>query len=142
VELKKLESAGLLLQAVKKIDAEIEEINRMAMLIANGVVELDFTLNTIDVVEKAKQESASYEESGPFRGLYDQLKSMNTGFLFGMQSPYGLAANERAVPAGTSAYKSRVTESCALQILGCLLGEKQSKRSAVMQQLADLGFKV
>jgi hypothetical protein len=138
VNIKKLDKANKIYQQIKELDKEIIEIDKHAMLIANGEVKLSLTLNIDDLKKKEKEESkVKFDEDGSIV-VNDGVVSLSWSTMF-----IGLPTNvTEDKNKHTTTFNTQVIENEALQILGVLLYVRQQKREQLLDRLHKMGIAI
>lgn len=145
VKLKTIDKAYKIYESIKQIDSEIIEIDRIAMLVANGCSKSHFELRVEDL-QKAEQEKENvrFDEDGSlmmgFNGLrtpsiWEQITAgYRTGGHFGCES-VNLNKHDRKL-------KWNLSEHTALKVLAVLLSDKKEQRDNLLIQLERLGISI
>lgn len=132
---KQLDMAARIYDQIKALDAEIIEIDRIALLVANGDTQSSFELKIEDIGGRNEEDgNVQSDQWGPIfaiqlRPIEDWLNSLN-GHRFSGH------------PYRNNILKNQLSESSTMRILGVLLGDKQSKREALLDQLEAIGVAV
>lgn len=134
MDIKSVEKIYNKVAAVKKLDQEIIEIDRLALLIANGNVGVNLSLAIEDFDKAAKLEAENGSKVN--KGLIGGLQFTTLYWTFGGSEPKP-PKNE-----AITEYKQIVSPEVTLQILGTLLGDKVTKRAELIRQLQELGLKI
>lgn len=130
IDIKALEKSAKIFEKIKKLDSEIIEIDKYALLVANGDCEPSFELHFVTQKnkEEIEEETNKSESSGTFFYIH-QLMSYK---------PITEASNN----TNTEKLADTLTENATLQILGILLCEKYNKRTQLLKQLEKYGVQV
>jgi hypothetical protein len=141
--IKQIETASRIAQEIKIIDGEIIQIEKHAMLIANGEVEINLNLKIKDLTKKQEEDN---------KVKFDEDRSIITGTWGGMRSaldhyrPYGMRLGVDfgtgcgpTTPTNETSFQQDIKENAALQILGVLLYVAQSKREQLIKKLEKIG---
>lgn len=145
MNIKKLEHASKIFEQIKALDASIIEIDRFAMLAANGEIKSHFTLSVEDVGKKKEEagkvtldEEGFLKRGGPYDDLYDLIK---TGMLRPLaMGPIGYFREDKT--PNDHILKQDLSENATLHILGVLLYEKRTARQMLIDQLKTYGFSI
>jgi hypothetical protein len=134
----KLEKATKIYEQIKQLDNAIIEIDRIAMLIANGEVSCSFDLKVNDLTKTEEQCQVGFDEDGSLRSACDPIHPYRLSFsLLG-----GVLRNTTPPPVNENILKAELTENTALSILGVLLCDKQYQRDQLINQLERLGVAI
>jgi len=140
MEFKQLEKATIIYKDIQALDKEIIDIDRIAMLVANGEIKSTFELKIEDIGKKNEDsQKNSFDEDGSIvRNNYEDihkrmLHSLSMPlFSFGCSETKKKNDNEHTL-------NNSLSENATLQILGILLCEKQEKRKMLISKLQKLG---
>lgn len=133
MDIKKLEKATIILKAIKNIDAEIIEIEKTAMLVANNDTESHFLLNVIDNEKPQEEENTEQENQGdPFSEFSGLLSFM----------AFRSSNKPEKENKNLHSLKCDLSVNATLQILGVLLYEKQTKRNKLINSLKKYGVNI
>lgn len=141
MNIKKLEIATRILADLKKLDAEIIEIEKFAMKIANGQVKSSFTLNLYELGKRHKEDKVSFDEDGSLvRGNRPDIMSR---FMRSHFPPNFIIMDdfEEEKPSKDK-LKYELSDTTTLQVLGVILGEKTTIRSKMIKQLNRYGISI
>lgn len=141
MNLKKLQKAAKIAEKIKALDAEIIELDKIAMKIANGDTKISFDLNVFAAV-KEEPEKLQLDTDGSLPNYYKSFmdKYMVSGFLgYGMMTPQSSSPTTQGI---TDTLKSEISEGCALRILGLLLADKHYKREQLLLKLSEMGVQL
>lgn len=127
--IKKLESAARIIQKVKELDADIIQIDKFAMLIANEHVNCSFTLNVEDMAPKSEIVNLEPEKSSKMN--YD-----------GGLITFWTSRHTEQPKKNISSFSSEANENTALHLLGVLLMDKQNQRTTLLNQLTKYGVQL
>jgi hypothetical protein len=144
MNVKQLQKASRILEKIKMLDEEIIQIDKQALLIANGEVKIELSLKVKDLAKERKEaEKVQFDEDGSLiqgGGFYEMMRrSMGSGIMPAYQISFGGSDPKNEVKAESF---ETITERASLQILGVLLGEKQSKRLELISQLEKVGVEI
>lgn len=132
MNLKKLEKAVKILERVKHIDKEIIELDKFAVLVANGEVKTSLAMS----VEKKDADEVPNSVSDSLDQMHEQLTSIfSYGFHRGMTEPSKPRRNKHSISAD-------LTETITLNVLAVLLADKYDKRTALLNQIKSLGIEI
>lgn len=137
MKIKNLEKATKILEQIKVLDAEIIEIDKIALLVADGGNTLSLELKVQPNNPNEKKEILDSDGS-----LIDHNKPIGYDGLFG-----GILGHYRSMCEPIKPFtphhilKKELNESSTLHILGLLLREKQFIRFSLIEKLEKLGFK-
>lgn len=122
----KLEKAAKVYEWIKKLDAEIIELEKMANKIADGDKEITVS---IKVPIPKKEEELNRE-------TYDTSLSLGWSFSFDLSAP--LRRSARATAPTHDEWSSDIDETAAFHMLGYFLAAKQRKRERLLKQIQEL----
>lgn len=136
MKIKDLEKATKVLDQIKILDSEIIEIDKLALLIADGsnVITIELKVQTLD---EAKKEVLDSDGS-----LIDHNRTRSHEFFGGILGHYRSICEPIKPPAPLHLLRKELNESSALHILGLLLREKQFIRISLIEKIKKLGFKI
>ena len=142
MNIKKLEKATKIFEQIKVLDAQIIEIDRFAMLVANGEIKSSFELKVEDIGKKKEdEEKVSFDADGSLiKG--DSIPEYSFRINWGSIIPCGLTGSSDKKNKNEHLYKTELSENGTMQILGILLYEKQQQRQALIQKLQSYGVAV
>lgn len=138
MNLTKIIEAAVFAERIKKLDAEIQAINKTALLVANGDFKCSFSMKIIDKkkLEERLERPVEIECIGPLpnTGSFDfsRLQKAMASFSNTLS-----AVND---PAINTSFDQSINENECLQFLGVLLGIKQQERTSLVKQLTETGF--
>jgi len=132
MDIKKLEKATKIYERIRVLDGEIIEIEKNAMLVANGETKSGFELKIENLagVENSEEDSDDKNDSGI--GGY---------FTFGILG-YIERKNNIRENKNESIFKSDLSVNSTMAILGVLLHEKQHQRQILISKLEKMGVLV
>jgi hypothetical protein len=135
MDFKKLEKASRILSGIKQLDAEIIEIDRIAMLVANGDVKSLFKLKIEDTTKaKEAEDKPLLDNDGSlFRESFHSL-------MMGSLGIGGIWREKKNEDKHIHSLEQELSENSTMQILGVLLCEKQTRRQLLINQLETLGL--
>lgn len=142
MELNKLEKAGKLLAEIKKLDADIIEIEKIAMMAANGEAETFFELKVVDIKKQFEEPTKiQLDEDGSLPStsyslLSDMMRKYSSPF------PWMERTEDKKPPKNEMNISNQLSERATMLILGVLLEEKQSKRLRYINKLKNLGVAI
>lgn len=131
MELSKMDKVFRAYEEIKLLDAEIIELDKVAMQLANDDTEvsLDFKLTTF--TEKKEETSVSLES------IYDSYKtSLFNGLWF--QANSTTPENNK----NNRVFSHSISTTNSLKILGILLSDKMEKRQKLLNKLSKFGVKI
>lgn len=129
IDIAKFEKAGKLFDQIKKLDSEIIEIDKFAMLSANGDNKASLSMS----IDKEKEEVV--------KPVLDEDNSLARGLLSYI-SPFSWSEGYRAKSTQADdkhCVSYEVSVNVTMQILGVLLREKQIQRDALIVKLNKMG---
>lgn len=129
MDLKLLARASKKIEVIKKLDQEIIELEKLAMMLADGNVGLRLSL-TIEDFKKAAELEAKKAKEATAESIFSHL------IYF---SPFMTKPPEESA---TTNYSCIISESIALRLLGVLLGHKMAERQNLISEIAQMGFRV
>ena len=132
MDIKKLNKAAKIFEQIGRIDKEIAEINRMALIVANGEAAVSFDMIVISQLTEQERRNKKAEE---IENMDSIMKSM---YLWGV-SP---CSNHKDSNEKMDKMNSPLSENAALQIFGVLLYEKQAKRQGLINRLEEMGVAI
>jgi hypothetical protein len=146
MNIQELERSQKIYAQIKDLDAEIIEIEKVAILVANGNAEVNLSLNVKDTTPKKEEsEKVEFDEDGSFKS------SLGSGlnFRMGIISPwgtgeslfekvYGKSVIEKEDNSG-SKLKACLSENLSLNVLAILLYDKQTRRAKLIKSLNRIG---
>ena len=131
IDIKLLEKAAKIFEKIKQLDAEIIEIDKYAMLVANGDVEPSFELS----FKMLKTEEKEEEKQGTENLLESYSNSLRMTIYGGF-----LMSDKKKEPENK--LSNTLSENATLQILGVLLHEKNAARTRLINQLRKTGVQL
>ena len=132
MNLKQLQQAAKILEKIKALDAEIIEIDRVALLVANGNSECSFSLNVKDTTPV--KEEVEIEEQ-PRDTMTDFYRRYQLGIL-------SIISTEPKKEEKGFILNHTLSEENTLRILGILLGDRQQKRDELINKLNKKGVQL
>ena len=137
MDIKRLEKATKIYEQIKLLDAEIIEIDRFAMLIANGEIKSSFELKVDDIGSKKEDENkVRFDSDGSIINT-QQMQTMMYNSIF--PSWFQQIDNSTIKNKNEHSLKYPISDHTTMSILGILLCEKQSKRKSLLNDLEQLG---
>ncbi len=130
MNINKLEKANNILNKIKELDAKILEIDKIAMLIANGETKSFLNLSVQDIdkalVNKDKINYGINHVHPVFSGLFESINNIShsTPLFEGVETTY----------------ETDLSENLSMQILGIILHNNQAKKIHFIEQLKKLGI--
>lgn len=143
MKISQLPKATEILKDIQVLDKEIIEINRFAMLIANGNTKCSFELNVEDLDKKSKEESkVSFDEDGSLmhESPLRHFQTIMRGFTVEYDPAYEFRSTSPFKKESTNSLQKEISDTSSLQILGVLLEEKESKRKSLLSELHKMGI--
>jgi hypothetical protein len=132
MNIKQLEKATRIIEQVKALDKEIIDIDRQALLVANGEVKIELNIDVTDLAKKREEEEAvKFDEDGSLLSGEEFKGILRYAVTFHMGRP----KDEKK----KKGYGAEISETAALQIFGILLYEKQTRRTQLLQKLERIG---
>lgn len=133
MNLKQLGNSQKMYTDIKALDAEIVEIEKVAMLIADGKAVVKLTMDVTDTSKKpeVKKEDSDYESE------VKRYQSFFTGGLLYPLTGSGSPKEEQKKP--DNQLKSELSDNLSLNVLAVLLYDKQQKRLALLNKLKRIG---
>ena len=133
MDIKKFEKAQKAYLKIKELDKQIIEIENLAMQIANGENSVSFEFKLTDL--NPKEEKVKFDEDGSIYqfGIPEFMAHHRIFPVFGGAKP----ENDQ-----TKKYNIDISINASLQILGVLLHEKQINRTALLNQLNEIGVSI
>lgn len=127
MNLTKLERATRLYAKIKVLDSEIIEIDRFAMIVANGDIKATLELTIEDPADEEPKKISECLNSSALEHMEDALRSIYLG-IWKPPNPKNQVLNRS------------ISESTTLSILGVLLYEKQTQRKKLLDELDTIGI--
>lgn len=129
MKLNQLAKASKVFEQIHALDAEVIDLERMAMLAANGEINTRLMLEITDLTKVPVEKETGIDE---MRGLL--YREMTRSILsYGMCSTPEPKKNE-----AEHTLKSEPSEALTLKILGVLLADKIATRENLIQELRAL----
>ena len=142
MNINKLEKATKILEQIKVIDAEIIEIDKLAIIILNNETNIQLALN-VENLTKAKEakEKVSFDEDGSMSILRSAMDEYRNTFLpLNMLKYSGV---DYAKPKFRDRnFSQPLSDKLTLQILGVLLCEKNAIKDGLIKKLVGFGFSI
>ncbi len=129
MNLKKLARAAKLYEQIKALDGEIIEVEKMAMLVANGETKSTFELHIEDLNKNEDEAKSVLDDCNTPSGW---MQEMMMGFRTG-------GTLKKTEPSGNK-LKSILSETLTLQILGELLFDKNYQRELLVSKIQSLNL--
>lgn len=129
MNLTKLERATRLYAKIKVLDSEIIEIDRFAMIVANGDIKATLELTIEDPAEKVEA------ISDPQESAWDRFAREHGIRILELGSATWKPPNHK-----NQVLNRTISESTTLSILGVLLYEKQTQRKKLLDELDTIGI--
>ncbi len=132
MDFKKLEKAAKLYEQIKQLDAEIIEIDKFALTVANNETESCFELRCKDLTkQKEKENKLEFDEDGSIKREGDN--TLRLSLLSGWMLPTNIT-----IPNDDIVIKSQLSVNNVMNMLGILLHDKQTKRQQIIEKLNKL----
>lgn len=137
-----IEKAFRLIQDLKNLSLEIEEIEAFAKYAANNAISGKVSIEGGDLCETVTQKDTckeleldSFERAimSSFGIPSEKMISMKKGLF----DPF--ERNSKPEKPKSRHLLTYVSETSILSILGCIMGERQAKQKAIISQLETLG---
>lgn len=141
MELSKLEKATKIFNAIKVLDAEIVELDKVAMIVANGGGESSFELTINGVIVKDETEKVKFDEDGSLI-LPKENESPYRSIFLDFALPSYFRRDEKKEEKNKTVIKNSLSEKSTMLILGILLEEKKMKRNKYLKQLEKIGVNI
>ena len=146
MNIQELERSQKIYAQIKDLDAEIIEIEKVAILIANGNAEVNLSLKVKDISpKKQEKEKVEFDEDGSLKTSLGSGMNFRMGIIspWGMgeslfEKMYGKGAIEKEEAPGTN-LKACLSENLSLNVLAILLYDKQSRREKLIRNLKRVG---
>ena len=143
MNIQQLERSQKIYLDIKKLDAEIIEIDKVAQLIANGNAEVNLTLTVKDITPKIEQKEKVTTEDGSLQSeiltfeiggldLSERMSKLSHSIWGGISSKPHVSENETKLTADLS-------ENLSFNVLAILLHDKQTKREKLINNLKKIG---
>lgn len=134
MDFKNLEKASKLYEQIKQLDAEIIEIDKFALTVANNETESCFELRCKDLTkQKEKESKLEFDEDGSIKREVN-----NTFGLSSLLSGVWMLPSTIPPPNDDIVIKSQLSVNNVMNILGILLHDKQTKRQQIIERLNKL----
>lgn len=131
---KSLEKAAKLYEQVKKLDAQIIEIEKFALIVANNDTESSFELKCKDLTKKKEiEEKVEFDEDG---SIVKKSEFTRISALYGIMP--SLLSHTTDKKEDEIVIKSKLSVTNVMSILGLLLHDLQSKRQSIIDNLNNL----
>jgi hypothetical protein len=134
LKLGSIEKIKLSYDRLKALDAEIIELEKAAILIAEKKTEIEFTLNVNDP-EETEKAKCTFDEDGSLANP----NGLTTSWVSIFDS-YTPSRTEKK--KFTHSIKNTLTERGAFLILGALMQEKNAERKLLLSKLEKYGFNI
>jgi len=139
MELKKIEQANKLFLSIKKLDAEIIELDKFAQLLLNGGS--DTRINLSFEPKKEKKEKVKFDEDGSLITGTPTANLSALTYTFSFSGLSGLCSSSDKSEK-ESELKQSISENTMLQVIGVLIGQKNNEREIHLKGLTKMGFKL
>lgn len=131
MEFKKLDKAQKYYEQVKKLDAEIIEIEKLAQLMADGG-KVSFEISCEPVSNKKKEKVLDEDGSLIISSFQKRLSDDMRMYMYG---GFGCSPTITVEKPKKNNIKAQVADTVGLQVLGVLLAEKNKERSSIIKRL-------
>ena len=138
MQISKVQKAAKIIEKIKAIDAEIIEIDRIAMLVANGNSENSFDLIIKEIKQPDEDKNPVLDADGSLINQ-EKPKSLFEQYALGWLNPI---VAEPKKDENITIFKNLLSEKSTLLILGVLLEEKHSKRQSYVKSLQKIGIEI
>ena len=140
MNIKQLERSQKIYLEIKKLDAEIIEIDKVAQLIANGNAEVNLTLSVKDVTPKIEETEKVTTYHDPMTTGHGRMNFFNP-FEEMMKSYRGISSkitddNDKTV------LTADLSENLSFNVLAIILNDKQTKRKKLINSLKKIGVQI
>lgn len=143
MNIKQLERSQKMYQEVKALDAEIIEIEKIAILVVDGNAEVNLSLTVKDTTPKPKEsEKAQFDEDGSLKStisrgagfdIRDPWSSLLPNYFASSLKSHSLSEH------GCNVLKSELSDNLSLSVLAILLDDKLKKREKLIKSLNRIG---
>lgn len=142
MKIKQLEKATKVFEKIQKLDKEINELDKLALLIVNNKTDISFELKIENCNDNETTPQVEIDSDGSlsFKVDFDPRTSVVPWPLRFTRMDFGAISN--TPNKNTKSLKNKLTETPTLQILGVLLGEKQRERQSLLMQLKSYGVAI
>lgn len=142
MKLTQLEKAQKLYARVKELDGEIIEVEKLAQLISSKKTSIKLSLKVNDLEKVNDSDKVTLDEDGSLK--YGSEASSMASRMFGlwMPSPFGSCTDIAKKDAPDSQFKSEISDSVCLGILGVLLASKMEARELAIKALNKIGVQI
>ena len=140
MKLNNLEKAAKILTKIKSIDAEIIQIEKRAMLVADSEVLCSFEMN-FEKKDNPKEPKVIFDEDGSIiiqRNEDPHPINMSSIFM----NPFMGGFKSRNDEENENILKYIISPNVALQVLGVLLYEKKRQREILLNKMKSLGITI
>lgn len=137
MDIKKFEKATKILEQIKLLDSQIIEIDKFAMMVANGETKSSFQLICEDLEKKEQDdEKVEFDSDGSLiKGAGLEYKSMFELFMPRFKTTNPKKDNEVVL-------KNELSVNVVMSILGILLYDKRNQREILIQNIKNLGVNI
>ena len=142
MKIKQLEKATKVFEKIQKLDKEINELDKLALLIVNNKTDISFELKIENCNDNEATPQVEIDSDGSlsFKVDFDPRTSIVPWPLRFSRMDFGTISN--TPNKNTKSLKNKLTETPTLQILGVLLDEKQRERQSLLMQLKSYGVAI
>lgn len=145
LSIKQFEQATKIMQWVKALDAEINSIEKFALMIANNEVNTTFTLNIDNLTAKSETEGRiTIDEHGDMKP-YEKFREMsepsfsNHG-LYMFHQIIGRIDRTNSNDPNKHKISYPLNENATMQVLGVILADRMERRKFLMDKLNKMGI--
>ena len=140
MNIKTLEKASKIIEQIKKLDAEIIELDKYAMKLINSNSEINLTLSFDK--ENNESDKVNFDEDGSLINMprmeYISPFFMTHNPLFGA----GGFCGEPKKQNDTETLNRKLSESATLKIIGIILIELNDKRNDLISKVNKIGIQL
>jgi len=149
MNIQELERSQKIYAQIKTLNTEIIEIEKVAILIANGNAEVNLSLKVTDTTpKKDDKEKVEFDEDVSFKSSLGSGLNFRMGIInpWGTQESlfekmYGKGAISEEKESGTN-LKACLSENLSLNVLAILLYDKQTRRDKLIRNLKRIGVTI
>lgn len=135
MEYKLLKKAAITMERIRVLDSEIIQIDKLAMLCAEGKLKSTIELTA----HEEKEEKLKLDDDGFIvKPTTDNKPSWHTGGILSFMMDYNTAPKAEE---NVHVIKTPLSESETFQFLGFLLQLKDTERKVLVKQLKEYGVK-
>ncbi len=139
MDIKKLEKAAKIYGQIKILDAQIIDIDKFAMTVANNETKSSFELRCEDLSKKKEdEEKINFDDDGSIIKKHSESYKS----VFDLWTPRLYSQSVEDKNDNEIILKNELSVNAVMAILGVLLHEKQAQRILLMNQLQKIGVAV